>query len=96
MDLDTKLINLSTESMTLFVHNIGSAVKIAESVHKDQIKKDNDDPMPIVRVINGLDRQCEVPLTVIMTRDKGKEKSYDFNFEGGMDSKIVHLENTRK
>ena len=55
------------ESMTVLVYGKADGVAgVYASKNMDQIEKDNDDPMPFVRVISGLQRECSSDIDVSM------------------------------
>ena len=84
------------------------------SGEKDQIAKDNTDPMPFVRlenlltgkyfhpefslrIISGLNRNCDSPHWKIIREGKKKTKEFEFELNTTIgDSPFVQLENTQE
>jgi len=96
----TKDFALAEKSRTFLISSHGEGdPEVLQSVHKDQIEKDNNDPMPFVRLIASLDRTCSTPISAKLIRSKKTSEFYDLGSSSvgsTWDSERVKMEHTKE
>jgi len=91
-NIDVPIQNIESKTVMIYKDRTGN-IKYIVSEYEDRIKKDNDDPMPFVRVISGLNRECRVGFSVFLIRNRWV-KDLDLMAPVG-DTEVTKLTKTR-
>jgi len=63
-------ITVVDKARTFLIASKGGQTMVIPSVNQDRVEKDNNDPMPFIRLIASLDRSCSTTISAKLTRSK--------------------------
>jgi len=66
----TQEITVVDKARTYLIASKGGQTMVIPSVNQDRVEKDNNDPMPFIRLIASLDRSCSTTISAKLTRSK--------------------------
>eukprot|EP00092_Neocalanus_flemingeri_P038886 GFUD01042334.1.p1 GENE.GFUD01042334.1~~GFUD01042334.1.p1 ORF type:complete len:749 (-),score=165.53 GFUD01042334.1:67-2313(-) len=85
------------ESRTYLISSkSGGDPVVFRSSHEDQIEKDNEDPMPFVRLIGSLDRPCSSVVARLIRSKNSEVKNIGTFGSSTFDSEVVKMEHTKE